>query len=104
VPWRYIAQRPFVHFQPELPGYARKAHEAEKAILPLAVDDPTLGLYAPALYKAGATAERAFNDGVSAIILGREPLTTFDGLVRDWQNAAGNQVRREYQSALAGAK
>lgn len=104
VPWRYIAQRPFVHFQPNLPGYAKKAHEAEKAVLPIAIDDPTLGLYAPTAYRAGATAEKTFNDGVAAIILGREPLSSFDGLVRNWQSAAGNQMREEYLEAMNRAR
>ena len=40
-------------------------------------------------------------DGLNDIIVGREPLTSFDDLVKSWQTTAGNQIRQELQSAMA---
>ena len=35
------------------------------------------------------------------IILGRDPLTNYDQLVKDWQNSAGNKIKQEYNDAIA---
>jgi putative aldouronate transport system substrate-binding protein len=104
VPWRYLAEHPWVHSEPALPGYAKAAHEAEQAVIPLGIDDPTNGFYAPTLYGKGAVADVAFNDGVRDIILGRKPLSALDGFVKDWQRDAGEQIRKEYLDAMAAAK
>ena len=34
VPWRYVAQHPWVYYQADLPGFAKASHEAEQATLP----------------------------------------------------------------------
>ena len=104
VPWRYIAQHPWVFYQADLPGFAKASHEAEQATLPLGVDDPTNGLYSPTIYSKGAVANMAFWDGLREIISGHAPMSNFDQLVSDWRNAAGDQVRKEYMDAIAAAK
>jgi putative aldouronate transport system substrate-binding protein len=103
VPWRYLAQHPWVYYQADLPGFAKASYDAEHATLPLAIDDPTNGYYAPTLYSRGAVADQAFNDGVRDIITGRRQLSEYDGLVKDWVAAAGDQIRKEYTDAM-GAK
>ena len=104
VPWRYIAQHPWVFYQADLPGFAKASHEAEQATLPLGVDDPTNGLYSPTIYSKGAVANMAFWDGLREIISGHAPMSNFDQLVSDWRTAAGDQVRKEYMDAIAAAK
>jgi putative aldouronate transport system substrate-binding protein len=47
------------------------------------------------------TVNTAFNDGLREILLGRKPLSDYDGLVRDWASAAGDQIRQEYTEAMA---
>jgi putative aldouronate transport system substrate-binding protein len=104
VPWRYIAQHPWVYYQSDLPGFAKASHEAEQATLPIGVDDPTNGFYAPTQYGKGASADMAFNDGVREIILGRTPMSAYDGLVKDWVSSAGDQIRKEYRDAMAAGR
>ena len=53
VPWRYIAQHPWVYYQADLPGFAKASHEAEQATIPLGVDDPTNGFYSPTVVRQG---------------------------------------------------
>ncbi|HEX8968550.1 MAG TPA: extracellular solute-binding protein, partial [Chloroflexota bacterium] len=104
VPWRYIAQHPWVYYQADLAGFAKASHEAEQATLPYGVDDPTNGFYSPTAYAKGVQAETAWQDGVRDIIVGRRPLTDYDQLVTDWKNTAGDQIRKEYTDAMAAAK
>ena len=82
-------------------GVAKASHEAEQMTLPLGVDDPTNGFYSSTVYAKGAIADMAWQDGVREIILGRTPMTQYDQLIKDWQAAAGEQVRKEYTDALA---
>jgi putative aldouronate transport system substrate-binding protein len=101
VPWRYVAQHPWVFYQADLDGFAKASHEAEQMTLPLGVDDPTNGFYSNTVYAKGAIADMAWQDGVREIILGRTPMTQYDQLTKDWQSAAGDQVRKEYMDAMA---
>ena len=55
VPWRYLAQHPWVYYQADIDGFAKASHEAEMATIPLGVDDPTNGFLAPTLYKLAST-------------------------------------------------
>ncbi|MDE3077446.1 MAG: extracellular solute-binding protein, partial [Chloroflexota bacterium] len=97
VPWRYICQHPQVSYQADIPGYAKASWDAEHEIIPNGVEDPTNGFYAPTQYGATSfTASQKVNDGLNAIILGRQPLSDLDHLVKDWQNAVGNRIRKEY--------
>jgi putative aldouronate transport system substrate-binding protein len=104
VPWRYLSQHPWVTYQAGLQGFAKASYEAEKATLPLGIDDPTNGFYAATQYSKGNVADIAFNDGVRAIELGQRPLSDYDTLVKEWQTAAGDQIRNEYMEAIAAAK
>jgi putative aldouronate transport system substrate-binding protein len=103
VPWQYIAQRPYVNYQPDLPGFARASHEAQQVLIPLGVEDPTNGFYSATAVSKGAAVDTVFSDGVRDIILGRKPLSDYDALVKDWASAAGNQMRKEYMDAMATA-
>ena len=103
VPWQYIARRPHVNYQADLPGFAKASYAAEQQIMPAGVEDPTNGYYAPTAFSNCLTADIAMNDGLVDIILGRRPFSDYDGLLRDWRNAAGDQVRKEYLQAMSAA-
>ncbi|HET6320220.1 MAG TPA: hypothetical protein VFG86_27495, partial [Chloroflexota bacterium] len=102
VPWRYMAQHPWVYYQAGLDGFPKASNEAEKATIPLGIDDPTNGYYAPTAYSKGAVADIAFWDAVRDIITGRRAMSEYDTAVKDWVSAAGDQVRKEYLDAMAG--
>ncbi len=104
VPWRYIAQHPWVYYQADLPGFAKASSDAEHATLPLGIDDPTNGVYSPTQYAKGNQADMAWQDGVRDIILSRRPISDYDQLVTDWKNTAGDTIRKEYTDAMAAAK
>jgi putative aldouronate transport system substrate-binding protein len=101
VPWRYLAQHPWVYYQADIDGFAKASHEAEMATIPLGVDDPTNGFLAPTLYGKGANADMVFWDGVRDVVLSRRPMSDYDQLVSDWKTTAGDQIRKEYTDAMA---
>jgi putative aldouronate transport system substrate-binding protein len=104
VNWKYIMQHSQVMYVPDIPGYAKAEYDAEHALIPHGVPDPTWGMYSPALATKGVTANRTMVDGITDIVVGRRPIADFDALVKDWQDAAGEQIRKELQDAIAQAK
>ena len=104
VPWRYIAQHPWVYYQADVPGFAKASYDMEHASIPIGVDDPTNGFYAPTAYSKGAVADMAWQDATRDIIVGRRPMSDYDQAVAAWKSAAGDQVRKEYTDAMAAAK
>ena len=77
--------------------------DVERQLIPLAVEDPTLGLVSPTDNGKGVVLTNSFNDGLVDIIAGRRPLADYDQLVKDWQTAGGDAIRQEYQKAIAQA-
>jgi len=102
VPWQYIARRPHVNYQADLPGFAKASYDAQQVIMPLGVEDPTRGYYSPTAFGKGVVADVRVNDGLVDIILGRRPFSDYDSLVSDWRTEAGDQIRKEYLQAMTG--
>jgi putative aldouronate transport system substrate-binding protein len=103
VPWKYIAWHPYVNYQADLPGFAKASHEAQQALMPISVSDPTDGFYSATAWSKGQTADVHFQDGMIDIILGRRQLSEYDGLVKAWQTEAGEAVRKEFMESMAAA-
>jgi putative aldouronate transport system substrate-binding protein len=104
VPWKYVMQRPQVMYLPDIPNYARTLYDVEHALIPIGVADPSLGLYSPTGSAKGVTADQTWYENLTDIIAGRRPMSDYDGLLKDWQTAAGNQVRSELQQAYASGQ
>jgi putative aldouronate transport system substrate-binding protein len=104
VPWFYVAQHPYVNYQADLPGFAQTFWDAEHATIPTGIYDPTLGFYSATNYAKGAAAYQTASDGINDIILGRQPMSAYDSIVKTWAAAAGDQIRKEYTQAITAAK
>ena len=103
VNWKNIVAHPAVAFGVGLPDFAQATVNAEHALFPLAVDNPVLGLISATDGTKGPQLTKTLKDGLTDIIAGRRPLSDYDQIVKAWQTAGGNQIRTEYQQALAGA-
>jgi putative aldouronate transport system substrate-binding protein len=104
VPWRFLASRPYVLYDPSVPNYAQTSQADEKDSVPFGISNATDGLYAPTAASSGVTLAQRVDDGVSEIIRGIRPESDLDQLVKDWQSAGGDKMRAEYQQALGSAE
>jgi putative aldouronate transport system substrate-binding protein len=103
VNWKYLMQHPQVMYVPDVPGYAKAEYDAEHFLVPAGVSDPTLGLFSTTLGAKGAVINRTMLDGITDVVAGRRPIAEYDQLVKDWQAAGGEQIRKELQDGLAAA-
>lgn len=101
VPWKYVMQHPQVMYVPDIPGYASAEYEAEHILIPIGVQNPTLGYFSPALVAQGTVLARAVGDGMIEIITGRRPIGDWEQVVKSWQASGGNHMRTELQQAIA---
>jgi len=104
VPWKYLAQRPQVAYWPGVPGYAKAAIDFEKVVIPIGIQDPTIGITTPAIDKQGAALTQQLQDWLYDLVTGRRPMTEYDQVVKDWKAGGGDQIRTELQEAIAAAK
>lgn len=103
MPWRYMAQRPQVMYNANYPGFTKLQADAESALIPIGVPDATLGYYSPTNNAKGIQLKLKFNDGLAEILQGSRPLSDLDQLVSAWQSTGGEDIRKEYLNAMAGA-
>ena len=90
-------------FDPKSGDFARVLQADQVTYIAAGQPDASLGLYSATDVARGPVIEQTFIDGVTDIVTARRPLTDFDGLVKDWQTGGGNQIRTEYQQALAAS-
>jgi putative aldouronate transport system substrate-binding protein len=67
------------------------------------VEDPTVGFYSDADTRQGIVANQRFGDGITDIIAGRRPTADLAALIQEWKTNGGDQVRKEYEDAMAAA-
>jgi putative aldouronate transport system substrate-binding protein len=65
------------------------------------VEDPTVGFYSESGGRQGVIANQRFGDGISDIITGRRPTSDLPTLLQEWRANGGDQVRKEYEEAMA---
>jgi putative aldouronate transport system substrate-binding protein len=65
--------------------------------------DPTIGYYSPTNANKLPALTRDLNDKLNDIIVGRQPLAALDQAIGDWRSAGGDQIRTEFQQAIAAA-
>ena len=104
VPWKYLTQHPQVAYWPGIPDYAKAAIDFEKAVIPIGIQDPTLGLSSPTVEKQGEPLRQSLQDAVFDLVSGRRPFSDFDQIAKDWQTSGGNQIRDELQQVIAASK
>jgi putative aldouronate transport system substrate-binding protein len=103
VNWKYHVQHPQVAYATGVPSYAKLATDFEKIAIPVGVPDPVWGLASATWEKKGVSLNQTFMDAVTDIVAGRRPLTDFDAVIKDWASNGGDQIRTEFQQAVAAA-
>jgi putative aldouronate transport system substrate-binding protein len=103
VPWRYVAQRPWVLYDAGLPDFASVLQRTEQSFAPGGIQDPMDGLYSPTNSSLANKLAQPFTDGVAEVVRGTRPLGDLDALVSEWRTNGGDKIRAEYQEALDAA-
>jgi len=98
-----IVNPPPVYFDPLGTGYVPYVIGVFKQYEAVGVEDPSIGFYSDSDSRQGVIANQRFGDGITDIVAGRRPLTDLIGLLQEWRTNGGDQVRKEYEDAMAAA-
>jgi putative aldouronate transport system substrate-binding protein len=92
---------PQAWFFPDAPDEAAYAQELATKILAAGIDNPALGLFSPTNVDKAAELDQLQSERIAGIVSGRDDLPALDGLIEEWRSRGGDQIRAEYEQALA---
>ncbi|WP_419998821.1 extracellular solute-binding protein [Streptomyces boninensis] len=104
LPFGAISDAPQPLYYPGFPDDAKRTHAWEKDTLPLLVPADHFGLQSATAVSQGATLEQQLADGVTAIVTGRKPVSSWDDIYKKWQNGGGKKIADEYAEERAAVK
>jgi putative aldouronate transport system substrate-binding protein len=94
----YLAEGPWVTYQPGHAQATKDAFEAQSRLVPKGIANPVLGLYSDTDIRKGA--QIGLGDLENDILQGRQPVSKWDAGVAEWKRKGGDKIRDEYQKAL----
>jgi putative aldouronate transport system substrate-binding protein len=104
VPWKDVEAPPDFLFSSTSPDFVAYTYQAQKETFAVRVPNPTAGLYSPTDGSKGITLRSTFLDKLNDILFGRQPVSTYDDLIKDWRANGGDTIRSEYEQAFAQAR
>jgi putative aldouronate transport system substrate-binding protein len=104
VPFHYLTRGPAAWYWPQTPQNTPIMHDVLTSIYPFLSMNPTDPYYSETNASKLPALTRDLNDKLNDIVLARQPLSAFDQAVKDWRDAGGDQIRREYEQQIATAQ
>lgn len=101
VPFKYIAAPPQVNYVPGEPDAAKRCYQAQMDIVPHGVADPSLGIQSATRNKQWPKLLQMINDGVNGIVTGKQPLSSWDDVVKSWKRSGGDAITAELAAEYA---
>lgn len=99
-----IADAPFGLYESGHADIAKREHEYQVKAVPMTMKNPTTGLYSETNSSKGSVLSDILANAQKEILQGRKDIDTWDDAVQKWRDQGGDQVRKEYEEALAAAK
>ncbi|MEU3985995.1 sugar ABC transporter substrate-binding protein [Streptomyces sp. NPDC026672] len=106
IPFGYIASAPQVIYNPGRADASKEAYEAEKDMISTGVANPAAPyVLGSATYSAKwATLNTQIGDAVSGIVSGKQPLSSWDGVVKRFRDQGGDRIAHELATQHAGSR
>jgi putative aldouronate transport system substrate-binding protein len=103
LPIGYLAEAPRVlYFAGVDADSVKRLHAWETKAVPLAIKNPATGLVSDTRSRVGVAIDKALNDGINAIVTGRQPLESWEATVKKWRTDGGDKIAEEYAKEYAG--
>lgn len=100
-PVEYLIDGPRPNYYPGRPHVAQDIHDHMTRTVPSGVRNPALGLYSSTQGTTGGRLDGTIADAVNSILLGREPVSSWDDVAADWREQGGDTIRHEYEEGYA---
>jgi putative aldouronate transport system substrate-binding protein len=104
VPWKNISGPPDYLFSANSAEYVPLTYQTQKEHFAVTASNAIVGLYSATDSSKGITLRTTFIDRMNDILFGRQPVSTFDDLVKEWRTNGGDTIRSEYEKAFQEAR
>ena len=104
VPFHYLTRAPTTMYWPDTPQKTPGMHDVQEAYHPYMSLNPTNPYYSETNSSKYPQLSNDLVQVLNDVVVGRQPLSAFDQAVKDWQDHGGNQIRTEFQQAIAAAR
>ena len=98
----YVMANMPVLFFPRAPEAVAPAQQMAHEIMKVGIDDPSWPLYSQTWVAKSPELRQFGFDSMTAIITGRQPLSSMDDVIKEWKSRGGDQVRQEFQQSMQG--
>jgi putative aldouronate transport system substrate-binding protein len=96
----YLGSGPYVLYDPSDPTSVKTIHAHMSTFMGNAVLDPTNLYYSPTFGSRGAQLTSTVQAAELDIIYGRKPVSAWDGVVKDYLDGGGSQMKTELAAAV----
>jgi putative aldouronate transport system substrate-binding protein len=94
---RYLAEASPVIYEPGNRQAVQDQYDHQVAGVPLAVPDPTLGLYSETAASKAASAQQELDAVLLEIQLGNKPVSAWQPAIKQFMDRVGNKIKAEYE-------
>ncbi|TDO48026.1 putative aldouronate transport system substrate-binding protein [Kribbella sp. VKM Ac-2527] len=99
VPVKYLSDSPAVLYESGKPALTKAEHAFQEQIMPLAIADPSIGLFSETQSAKGAQLDKQLDDTLRDIFAGRKQFSDWDQTVQQWRRNGGDKMRAEYEQS-----
>ncbi|MBL1120172.1 extracellular solute-binding protein [Streptomyces sp. 110] len=101
LPFYYLCDAPQVLYVPGAQSGIRSLHAWEKQVCPGMVNDASAGLRSATYSTRWATLARGIDDSITAIVTGRQPLSSWGAAAKKFKSGGGGKIAEEYAEEYA---
>lgn len=98
----YIMQTQPVLYYPAYPDQGPLIQNTIKDLLANVYNNPALTAYSATWVSKQSELNTVINDGVNAIVTGRQAASTLDKVISDWKSRGGDTVAKEFAASIKG--
>jgi putative aldouronate transport system substrate-binding protein len=103
LPVGYLAEAPrMIYFAGVDAESVKRLHTWETKVVPIAIRNAATGLVSDTGSRLGVTLNQTLVDGMNAVVTGRQPLDTWDGVIKKWRADGGDKFADELAKEYAG--
>ncbi|WP_154796221.1 extracellular solute-binding protein [Occultella kanbiaonis] len=100
-PVEYLVDAPKETYFPGMPDVAQAVYDHQAIAVPASSLTAAWGLYSETQGRVGGQLSTMLTDARNGILLGREPVDSWDDTVAQWRSGGGDDIRAEYEEAYA---
>lgn len=100
-PIQYLADSPIPIYYAGHPEGTDAVYASLKEIRPTAKTNVAYGLYAPTNSIKGRILSQITGNGTNDVLLGRQPVSSWNQVMKDWRASGGDEIRDQYEKAFA---